>query len=382
MADIYNPIISKEELSRWQVLQQLLVPDPATALVFSGDGQPLLTITQGQKGLTRGEMLWAKYNLVYKVHMGDYPLHFSCNLPCATDAFDFQAEVKFTCSVHDPEMIVHRNVTDVRQVLERLIIEVMRGVSRKYEVEQSGAAELEISNCVKTAIYDEGFNFKQLTVTLALEEEARKRLREKKRLQEEIELEKSRQALEHQKAQLEIEQARQREQLELERIRQRNQFEREEEKANLQDAVQLQMLRQSLEMQKTQFELQQARQHEEFQLQMMKQKTEFYTAMLQAGQWQLLALQLAQRPEDVQVILQTLNQQKQIEREHQVKMLKMLLDSDAVEGWQLSEVGKRALQELIGFTEQSTAALESAPTNNTERKENIPTADEVFPGEE
>ncbi len=432
MADIYNPIISREELSRWQILDKIPVPDANIALVFVGDGQPLLTVIEGQKGLTRGEMLWGRYHLVYKVDMSDFPIGFRCNLPCATDAFDFQAEVQFTCSVRDTEMIVRRNVIDIREILQRLIIEVMRRVSRKYEVEQSGAAEQEISDCVKTPIYDEGFNLKQFTVTLSLEEEARERIRVKKRLQEEIELEKARQALEQQKAQQAVEEARKRENLELERIkqrqafeleqekirleqsikiqtiqleldkqklefeteqkriqeqleqeriRQRNQFEREEEKANLQDTLELQMLRQSLEMQKTQFELQQARQHEEFQLQMMKQKTEFYTGMLQAGQWQLLALQLAQRPEDVQVILQILNQQKQIEREHQVNMLKMLLDSDAVEGWQLSQVGKRALQELIGFTEQSPSALESASTSETERKENIPTADEAFPNE-
>lgn len=335
MADIYNPIVSREELSRWQILNKTPVPDANTALVFVGNGQPLLTVSEGQKGLTRGEMLWGRYHFVYKVDMSDFPIGFSCNLPCATDAFDFQAEVQFTCSVRDPEMIVRRNVMDIRQILKHLIIEVMRRVSRKYEVEQSAAAEREVSDSVKTAIYDEGFNLKQFTVILSLEEEAREWIRKRKRLQEAAKLQLLQQELERK------------------RIRQSNKF-----------------------------ELEQVRQREQFQLEIMKQKTEFYTAMLQAGQWQLLALQLAQSPEDVPVILQTLNQQKQIEREHQVKMLKMLLDSDAVEGWQLSEVGKRALQELIGFTEQSPAALESAPTNNTERKENRPTADEVFPDEE
>lgn len=444
MQDIYDPIISIQELSRRQVFEKIPVPEADTALVFVGDGQAPLTVIAGQKGLTRGEMLWGRYHQVYKVDMSDFLIGFSCNLPCATDAFDFPAQVQFTCSVRDPQMIVSRKVTDIRQVLEPLIKEKMRRVSRKYEVEQSGDAEREISDSVKTTIYDEGFNLKKFTVTISLEKEARERIREKKRLQEEIELEKARQALQQQKAQQAIEEARQREKLELERLKQRQeleleleqqkaqkaieeakqrekleldhlkqrqefeleqekirleqsiniqriqqiletekgQFARQEEKAQLLDAMEIQMMQQNFEKTKMQFELEQAQKREQFELQMMKQKTEFYAGMLQAGQWQLLALQLAQSPKDVQVILQTLNQQKQIEREHQVKMLKMLLDSDAVEGYQLSEVGKRALQELIGLSEQPTAALESAPTKNTESKENIPTADEVFPDEE
>ncbi|MEH1970476.1 hypothetical protein [Nostoc sp.] len=46
MANTYNPIVSKEAL-RWGLLQRRPVPEPGTALVFAGDGQPLLTITQG-----------------------------------------------------------------------------------------------------------------------------------------------------------------------------------------------------------------------------------------------------------------------------------------------------------------------------------------------
>lgn len=388
MAEIYNPILSTEEIPRWRILQQRPVPDPGTALVFSGEGQPLLTIKQGERGPTSGEMLWGKYNLVYKVDMTEYPLGFACNLPCATDAFDFQAQVKFSSSVRDPEMIVRRNVTDVCALLQPLIIEVMRGISRKYEVEESGSAEHEISNSVKKAIYDEGFNLYQFTVTLSLEREARERIREKKRIQEEIQLEKVRQDLEKEKAQLAIEQARQREKLELERIRQRNQFQREEEKVNLQEALEQQKLRQDFEIQKMQFETYQARQtkqldlefkrqREQFELESMKFKMEFYSPLLQGGNLQLLAFQLAQRPEDVQVILQALNQQKQSEREHQVKMLKMLLDVDALEGSQINEVGKGLLRQLIGLTEQSTAVLESNLINNQETQEVLPEADNI-----
>ena len=192
MADTYNPILNKQESRGWQLFQQLPIPEPGTALVFSGNEQHFLTGTQGQRRPSRGEMLWGKYNLLYKVDMTEHPLSFLCELPCATDAFDFHADVRFTCAVHNPEMIVRRNVTDVRQVLEPLIVEVMRSMSRNYQVEESGIAEREIGDRVKKAVYDVGFQLNRFVLTLSLEQEARQRIRQKKDIQDRAELEKTR----------------------------------------------------------------------------------------------------------------------------------------------------------------------------------------------
>ncbi|MDZ8110055.1 MAG: hypothetical protein RM338_31280 [Nostoc sp. DedQUE12a] len=384
----YNPILKKEEVSRWRILQPRPIPDPETALVLSAEGQSLLVIKEGEKGPTSGEMLWGKYNLVYTIDTSKHPLRFACSLPCKTDAFDFQADVNFTCKVSDPLMIVRDNIRDVIQVLKPLSEEMMRTISRKHEVEDSGAAEREISDYIKKAEfkYKVGLSIEQFTVSLFLEQEARDRIREKKRIQEEIELEKVRQNLEKQKAQLEIDKAKQRELLELERIRQRNQFQREEQKTQIQGELELQKLKQDLEFDKTQFEIIQARQKEQlelelrrqrekFELESMELKMRFYAPILQGGNFQLLALQLVQSPQDVKVILQTLNQQKQSERDHQLKMLKMLLDEDALEGSQINEVGKSLLRQLVGLTEQSTAILESSSVDTPEVQEALPEAE-------
>jgi len=326
MADTYNPIFSREQIRGGQLFQQRPVPDAQTALVFSGEGQPLLTITHGQRGITRGEMLWGKYNLLYKVDMTEHPLSFRCDLPCATDAFDFHADVRFTCAVRDQEMIVRRNVTDVRQALDPLIVEVMRSMSRNYQVEESEFAEREIGNRVKNAVYDAGFQLNRFVLTLSLEQEARQRIREKRDIQDRAELEKTR----------------------------------------IQSSIQREQEMQKLHLQRQQFEMD-----------LIKLKMEFYSPLLKAGNWQMLALQLAQNPGDVQIILQQLNQQKQIEREHQMKMLKMLLDADALEGSQISEVGKRVLQGLFAMTEESTPALESGSTKNTESHNNSPEVNNI-----
>jgi D-ribose pyranose/furanose isomerase RbsD len=364
----HNPILSKEEIGGWRIFQKRPIPDPGTALVLSGEGQPLLTIKQGNNGITSGEIRWGKYNSIYKIDVTDFPLNFQCILPCATDAFDFKAEVKFTCSVKDPEIIIQRNITDIGAVLEPLIIEVMRRISRKYQVEDSGAAELAISNSIKQAIYDEGFNIPQLVITLSLEEEARKRIREVKRLQEEVNIEKERQALELQKEKLAIEKRKLQEEFERESTSLQNQFSRSEEISKLQDEFGIEKMKQTLEMQRTQFEIYQLKMKEEFALEMMKQKTEMYTSMLQAGQWQQFALLLNQTG-DVSIVMNILNEQKQSEREHQVKMLKMLLDADALEGGQVNEVGKGFLRQLIGLTEESKPLLASESVGDSTIKE-------------
>lgn len=387
----YNPILKEEEVSRWRILQPRPIPDPKTALVLSAEGQPLLVIKEGEKGPTSGEMLWGKYNLVYTIDTSKHPLRFMCSLPCKTDAFDFQADVNLTCKVSDPLMIVRDNITDVSQVLQPLIIEMMRIISRRHEVEDSGAAEREISDYIKSDYikkveYQVGLSIEQFTVSLFLEQEARDRIREKKRLQEEIELEKARQNLDKQKAQLEIDKAKQKELLELDRIRQRNQFQHQEEKTQIQGQLELQKLKQDLEFEKTQFEIIQARQKEQlelelrrqrekFELESMELKMKFYAPILQSGNFQLLALQLVQSPQDIKVILQTLNQQKQSERDHQLKMLTMLLREDALEGSQINEVGKSLLRQLVGLTEQSTAVLESSSVDTSEVQEALPEAE-------
>ena len=326
MTDItYNPILDKKDISGWRLFQKRPIPEPGTALVFSGEGQPLLTLMQGQKGLTSGEIFWGKYNLLYKVDLTEHPLEFKFNLPCKSDAYDFYTEVNFVCSVGNPAMIVNRNVFDVSQWLKPLIVDVFRSISRQYEVEESGLAERAMIPMVSRKLYDEGFKISNLVLKLSLEAEARTLIRNTRSTQAQV----------------------------------------EQEKIRLQNEIELEKHRQELEQQRLEFEIAKARQSQQFEMYMMQQKTKFYGEMLQSGQLQLLALQLTQNPQDIQLVVQYLNQQKQSDREHQLTILKTLLEADTIEGWQLSEVGKNALQNLIGTTKVSTPILESSE-NNTE----------------
>jgi hypothetical protein len=171
MSETYDPLV-KEEIAQFRAFQKRFIADPGKVLVFSGEGKDLLIVPQGKQGPTFGELMWGKYNLLYKVDISEHLLQFECRLPCATDAFFFDAKVSFSCSVDNPELIVRREIRDVRLRLEPLIVEVMRGQSRNYMVSESGIAESNISDAIKSAVYDSGFHISNLVLQLGLSEEA------------------------------------------------------------------------------------------------------------------------------------------------------------------------------------------------------------------
>jgi len=366
MVETYNPILGVENLARRGLLQRPPIPEPGVALVCSGNDKPLLTLLQGQKSLTWGEARWG-YNKLYRVDMTEHPLSFQCDVPCKGDAFKFHAEITFRCTVRDPEEVVKRNVTNVSQWVKSSVEETMRTVSRKYDVKKSGNAEIEMRGVVNKAICESGFDLTNFTLKLSLPQEIADWIRTQARIHEDIQLEKVKQGLVREKTRFEIEQEERRAEQKRKQIWQQQKLENDLRLEDLQAKLQQQNLEQSL-----------ARQQADFELKLMEQKTNFYSSMLKSGNLQLLALQLAQNPEDVRAILQALNQQKQIEREHNIKILQTLLDADVIEGWQLTEVGKRALQELIGVSEiSSQPPLQSSSSTSEEDQGNSSVVAEV-----
>lgn len=347
MAETYDPILSIEDLTNRGLLQRPPVIEPGVALVCSGNGKNLLVLKQGDKTLTWGEARWG-YNKVYRVDLTEHPLSFQCDVPCRGDAYKFHAEIAFRCTVSDPKEIVERNVTDVAQWVKSSVEDVMRTISREYDLKESGKAEIEIREAVKQQIDESGLSVSKFTLKLSLSQDAINWVQTQRHIKEEIELEKTKQDLVREKNKFEIEQEQTRAEQERKQI---------EEQQKLENQLKFNELQAKLQQQDLEHRL--AQQQADFELKLMEQKTKVYSSMLQSGNLQLLALQLAQNPEDVRAILEALNQQKQIERENNIRILQTLLDADVIEGWQLTEVGKRALQEIIGLPEQSKPALQS-----------------------
>lgn len=304
----YNPILATEENPRWNLFQAVPSPEPGVALVLFREGHPLITLLPGDR-LTSGEIRWGKYRKIYKIDISSHTFSFAVTLPCQSDAFDFNASVQVTCSVNNPALIVKHRIADAQPILTDLITNTMRSISRKYDVEKSEEAERDIDMTLNSQTYDVGFILHRVIIRLTLEEDARTY------------------------------------------IRQLRQYDRD--KVLVSREAQLQQRR------------------DEFEQGHLKLKMSFYGPLIEQGQWQLLSLQLANNPNDVPAILQMIQNQRQLEMKQQLEVLKIMLEEDALEGFQLESVGKRALQKLVdglgvNLLPLSDGKKESAEDSNTE----------------
>jgi len=285
MSEIKGLIISKET-TQLRLFRPRPAPEPGIALVLFREGQPLITLWPGDR-LTSGEVSWGNYKTVYKVDITEHSFSFSCTLPCHGEAFEFHTQVDITYSVENPSLIVERNITDARTVLEPLIVNTMREVSREHDVEQSAEAEKSITERVleESKKYSTGLKILRFVVKLSLEEDARNHIRQLK-------------------------------QIERTKVSERRQAELEKQRIEL-------------EVERT------------------KMRMEFYSPLIKEGQWQLLALQLANHPDDVAAIAQMIRQQRQADMENQLRALKIMLEEDVIEGFQMEEASKRVLQRFV-----------------------------------
>lgn len=306
MVNTYNPIIDKEKVPRFRLFQQRPTPEPGVALVLYKEGQPLVTIWPNDR-LTAGEAKWGNYKIAHKVDVTEHSFSFNCTIPCESDAFDFQAAVQITCSVDEPALIVERNVTDARSVLEPLIVRTMRNISRHYDVRESAAAEKAIAQAVEDQSYDVGLKLNRFVVKLNLEKDARAHIRNLRQIER---------AKEREEKEAELEQ--QRDKLEIER---------------------------------------------------MRIKMDFYSPLIKEGQWQLLALQLTNHPEDIAAVANMISEHRRAEMDYQLKSLKIMLEEDALEGFQMEDAGKRVLRR---FVESFGPELETPALGEDEEPKSLP----------
>jgi len=312
MTDTYNPIISKEEVPRLRLFHPRPTPEPGVALVLFREGQPLVTLWPGDR-LTAGEVRWGNYKVVYRVDVTEHSFSFDCTLPCESDAFDFQAEVQVSCAVDNPALVVERNITDVCAVLEPLIMRTMRSASRRYGVEESSIAEEAIIQAVENEAYNVGIKLNRFVVKLRLEKDARDYIRKQEEIRRRTILDKA-----------EIERQREVEAAQAALEKERRKFREAED----------------------QWERERKKLEEQAELERQKMRMEFYGPLIEKGNWQLLAFHLANHPNDVPGVIQTMRQQRQIELEYNLKALEELLAKAGLEDWEVQEPAKEMLRHI------------------------------------
>ncbi|MCC3777025.1 hypothetical protein K6I33_001526, partial [Streptomyces sp. UNOB3_S3] len=134
----------------------------------------------------------SKYVRRYEVDMGDHhrtaKLH-STPLPSADQAHCFEATIDMSFRVTEPEEIVRRNIQDGLPLVYRHLAALFRPVARRFAIEDAAGLETHLNQQCRSAMkLDEGVTIFRCVVSIAPDAAASAHIRERTKLQRELEL--------------------------------------------------------------------------------------------------------------------------------------------------------------------------------------------------
>jgi hypothetical protein len=387
---------------------------PGTVLVVDREGHPVQVLAGPGDRLTAGEVRWGQIRTLYEVDVTEHPLEFNDAFPCMDDIGGFRATVKLTCGVANPAAVVIRGIRDAARVLLPPVTETLRRVCGGFAAEdyqQAERAGLAAIRSLETGPgHDSAFRISQIHLVLVLDDAAAAYVRERKEATRNLVRQEDAALLNKEKARLEVELARTRDQLEAERARAASEFQQErllmqrtherlegqlaDQRQELELArvaararaeqkgateielqrLEFEVIRQQkqaeLDARKLELDLERARLQAEYDKRILEAKLERdriqvtqLTELLNQGQFSALAMQLAQDPSAIGPVIDHLANQRATDINRQLQALRLLVENDGLEGWQITEQAKIVLHQLIAtWTEHSGQALPDAGT--------------------
>lgn len=145
---VNDPIRSVRSLRRFEFVRAPLDVSADAALVIIGADGSVTTYAASHQP-TRGELAWRNYVKLYEVDLGRHHQFFEYELPCVGDAFFFHTEVDVTWHVENPETVVRHGVHDVRATIEPVLRKILTSRTRKFDIEESAAAEIEVNHALE-----------------------------------------------------------------------------------------------------------------------------------------------------------------------------------------------------------------------------------------
>lgn len=143
MNTTYNPIVEARDLPRIRFsVRDLAAKAHTTVVIVTATGEPLAIRPGEQVPQART----GAYREAYFIDITDHQLQFECRLPSKDGAFYFNANVSYRCQVVDPAIVVSNRCTDAAAVIQPVLKRILRGITRQYEPDQSGAAEEEAND--------------------------------------------------------------------------------------------------------------------------------------------------------------------------------------------------------------------------------------------
>ncbi|MEO7908028.1 MAG: hypothetical protein ABIV47_00125 [Roseiflexaceae bacterium] len=294
----FNPILRHEAIVSWNPFVPHPQPEPGVAIVLVHKGQPSLTLLPDDP-LTRSMLKWRQYKWAFWIDTSEQNFLLQCRLPSKDPGLDFQASAYITYKVTDPVAILRRRISNARAIVEPPLLRLLRRESRQYTLDQCPKAEQTIRTVVKTQLRQGDIAITRCIVTLDVEEEERAHARTLRA-------------------------------------------------ADRHYAHSLRHVTYRSHL-------------DELEVPLARKQIEFYREIAKTGDLQILWLYLTTNRDDIQTVLKGFNEQRQLDREHWLHVLKELRTDGGIEALHLDHLRTSVLDRLAEIERQSNtpAALSS-----------------------
>jgi hypothetical protein len=237
---------------------------------------------------TLGELLWRRVRTLYEVDTGEHDSVIEDDLPSSGDAFPFHAAVDLRWRVTDPVGVVERHLETSDDVVRALRPELknrLRVITREFDVEDSAAAEVKVNQALASLPIGEDLGLRaRCWVRLTLEELSRAHATDWRQLRRKMAME---------------------------------------------DEVQ--------KLRVTQDQNNRT---------LLRARMSFYQEVIAAGDISQFAIQLAQNPEEVAVVMEAIRTDRDANRRNTMEFFTRLADSGLIEKHQIGDVVDDALKWL------------------------------------
>ena len=287
--DSFQPILSEQYLRRSSALSLRPKVRARVALVLVGaNGRPRLF--DPDKRPTVGELFWGGAGTLYEVDMSLNHTSIQLDLPSYGDTVAFHVNASIEWRVREPLLILANGIRDVRQTLMPPLRERLSSITRRYHARAVANAEQEAVRKVRQEDIGAPYG---LTTTIYLhfmmDEMAATQLSKLEDVDYEIAI------------------AEKTHELELLRAK------------NTQEVLNLNVTR--------------------------------YRRLMEAGDINRFAVQLAQNPDDVASVVRAIQDEKERDRRYATEFVSNLLESGVIEKWEMSDQARAALEILRTSTQ-------------------------------
>lgn len=238
----------------------------------------------GDRGPHRWSLFWRRGSL-YEIDLGLYHTAFEVELPSQVDLFSFRAHVAVEWRVCDAVRVVKDHVWDVREALRPALVALLAQDTRMFRVDQVYEAERAVAAALHGNDIGEDYGLKtRLRVRLSADPGAAAHAAARRALQQKIEIEGLQ--FDHRRLQ----------------------------EANEETVV--------------------------------RSRMRLYREIIEAGDVDQFALQLARNPEEVAAVVRMVREVRQEDHRQVTSFLTSLLESGAIDRWEVKDTVQTALEWL------------------------------------